>query len=121
MFDPFYDPRTPEKQPEYLPLDLVPHMAQRAVRITSPLETFQIIYRTAIDQGMTSEQKISELVGRDGLETLRSKKSNPSPNLRRLVLTFIATLDPENATMKKQPWRHASPRPRDERAHEPQP
>lgn len=121
MFDPLSDPRTPEKQPEYLRLELVPHMAKRSARTTSPLETFQAIYRTAIDLGMTSEQKISEVVGRDALETLRSKKSNPSPTVRRLVLEFIATLNPEEATMKKEPWRHASPRPKEERAPQPQP
>lgn len=115
MYDPLYDPRTPEKKPEYLPLDLVPHMAERAVRLTSPLETFQIIYRTAIEQGMTSEQEISKVVGRDGLDVLRSKKSDPSPDLRRLVLVFIATLDPKEATGKKEPWRHAHQRPREER------
>ncbi len=115
MSDSYYDPRTPEKQPEYLPVDLVPHMAERSVRATPPRETFQIIYRTAIDMGMTSEQKISEIVGRDGLETLRSKKSDPSPTLRRLVLEFIATLDPKEATMEKKPWRHANPRPKEER------
>jgi hypothetical protein len=121
MSDPLYDPRKQEKKPEYLPLELVPHMAQRAARLTSPLETFRIIYLTAIEQGMTSEQEISKVIGRDGLDKLRSQKSDPSPALRRLVLTFIATLDPEKATMKKEPWRHASPRPREERVSEPQP
>ncbi len=119
MYDPLYDPRTPEKKPEYLPLEMVPHMAQRAVRLTSPLETFQIIYRTAIENGMTSEQKISEVVGRDNLEVLRSRKSDPNPKLRRLVLEFIATLNPEDATMKKEPWRHAHQRPREERNFQP--
>lgn len=114
MFD--YDPHTSgDVKPEYVPVDLVPQLAARNLRTPGPLKTFNAIYNTAIDMGMTSEQKICELVGKEALEALRSPKSNPSPAQRRLVLQFIATLDPENATMKKEPWRHASRRPKEER------
>lgn len=116
-----YDPLTPPRKPDvaYLDVELVPHMARRNLRTTPPVETFNAIYRTAIDKGMTTEQKIFELVGKDGLQILRSPKSNPSPAQRHLVLSFIATLDPEKATMQKERWRHANPRPKEERAPQP--
>jgi len=64
MYDPLDDPRTTRNtKPDYVPLDLVPQLALRNLRMSAPIETFNVIYRTVIDNGMTSEQKISEIVG----------------------------------------------------------
>ncbi|HEU4838381.1 MAG TPA: hypothetical protein VFS88_03105 [Micavibrio sp.] len=117
MFDPL-DNSGADKSAS-IPLDLVPSIARRTLRNGAPSETFDTLYKTVIDNGMTSEQKIAEALGKDTLRALRSPKSGLSPARRRLVLEFIAALDPEAATARKERWRHANPRPREERDLQP--
>jgi hypothetical protein len=93
-----------------IPLELVPHIARRA-RTKLSLDTFNAVVETALDMGMTSTQKLSQVFGRDLVRTLQSPKSNPNPAQCREVLAYIASLDPDEATGQKEQWRHeAKPR-----------
>jgi hypothetical protein len=117
MFDPLNDPGADKSAS--IPLDLVPSIARRTLRHGAPLGVFTALYQAAIENGMTSEQKIAEAFGRDVLRALRSPSSGLSPARRRLVLEFIAALDPNAATARKERWRHANPRPKEERTVQP--
>lgn len=117
MFDPL-DNSGADKSAS-IPLDLIPSIARRSLRNGAPPESFDTLYKAVIDNGMTSEQKISEALGKDVLRALRSQKSGLSPARRRLVLEFIVALDPNAATARKERWRHANPRPKEERTVQP--
>ena len=116
---PLYDPRTTRvEQKTYIPLDLVPQIAKRTITNFS-LDTFNTLYQTVIDQGMTTEQEIGKQFGKDMLRLLQSPKTNPSPAKCQDLLKFFSGLDPEAATGRKERYRHANPRPREERSAQP--
>lgn len=108
------DPRTPEPRPKFIQPDMVPIIAKRQLNSTPSPAAVAALFQSVVANGMTSEQEIAKAIGKDVLEVLRSKKSNPSPAKCQLVLQFFAALDPEAASYKKERWRHANPRPKEE-------
>ncbi|MFA5592110.1 MAG: hypothetical protein WC989_02215 [Micavibrio sp.] len=107
--DAFYDLRPQLEGSKKLSLDLVPDVAQRTLKNFSPA-MFNVVYNTAISEGLTTEQTIKDMFGRDVLLVLKSPKKNPSPAQCRTILQFISTLNPEEASGRKEQWRHAQPR-----------
>ncbi len=107
-----YDPLAmPTEEAEPIPLALLPRCAQKAVSNPSA-DAFQTIYTSAIKTGLITKQQISELFGKATLKTLSSPNSTPDPATCAIVLKFIASRKPEEATGREEPWHHASPRPR---------
>lgn len=118
MYDPLHSGR--QAQEENIPVELVPTIARQNVSKGS-LKVFNALYKSALDYGMTSEQAISRELGPDVLQAIRSKKRNPSPAQLSSLFLFLASLNPDGATGKKERWRHANPRPVDERENQPTP
>jgi hypothetical protein len=106
----------PEKKPPFPP-DLTPYIARRTAR-NFCRDTFRAVVDVAVGHGMISEQALADKFGRDVLSVLR-KSANPDPATCREILAHIATLKPEEAIGEKARWRHANPRPREERTVQP--
>lgn len=107
--DAFYDIRPVAKKEKKLTLDNLLPVAQRALKNPSS-DVFKVVYKTAIAEGLTTQQTIKDMFGRDVLLVLKSSKRNPSPAQQRSILEFICTLDPAEATGRKEQYRHADPR-----------
>ncbi len=64
------------------------------------------IYTSAIAWGMTSSQIIAQKFGDDTPDLIQSG-STLNPAKCASVLKFLSSLNPDNATGNKLPWRHA--------------
>ena len=73
-------------------------------------ETFCLLCKLAINEGMVSHQTLKERFGEaipKNADKTTHKWAMPDPATTREILTFFSTLDPNAATGSKLPWRHA--------------
>lgn len=73
-------------------------------------ETFCLLCKLAINEGMVSHQELKERFGDTipkNADKTTHKWAMPDPATTREILTFFSTLDPNAATGNKLPWRHA--------------
>ena len=83
------------------------HEQLRAPKIEH--ETFCLLCKLAINEGMVSQQALKERFG-DAIpknaDKVTHKWAMPDPATTREILTFFSTLDPVAAIGSKLPWRH---------------
>ena len=101
-----YDPVSDNsKSAPPIPLDLIPMVAARALRIFE-IDTFRVVYKSAVVTGLVSEQEIKDTFGKDVYNSLKNER-DPDPATCREILSFLSTRDPEKASGNKLPWRHS--------------
>lgn len=112
-----FEPLAPKAEPQ-IPADLLPALARRLMR-EFRLDSFRAVVNGYIKQGFVSEQDIVSEFDRKTLNALKDPKSNPSPAKCRKILSFLCNRCTTNPPGEKIRWRHANPRPREDRAPQP--